>query len=53
MNALRDRMLHEHLGAWSGPFTRSMDAGAQTEFYRALATFTGAFLEREAATSGP
>ncbi len=48
VSALRARFLREHLGAWIGPFTRAVRAGAETGFYRALADLTEAFVRREA-----
>jgi TorA maturation chaperone TorD len=47
--ALRRRFLTEHLGAWIGPFANAMRAGAETEFYRALADLTERFVAGEAA----
>ncbi len=48
-NALRSRLLTEHLSAWSTPFTNAVSAGAQTAFYRTLAALTDAYLQMEAA----
>jgi TorA maturation chaperone TorD len=45
--ALRRRLLAEHLGRSTPPFTAAMRAGAQTAFYRELATLTALFIERE------
>jgi TorA maturation chaperone TorD len=45
---LRRRLLHEHLGAWIGPFTAAIEAGAGTKFYRELAIATNRFVRREA-----
>jgi TorA maturation chaperone TorD len=47
--ALRRRFLREHLGAWIRPFTTAMRAGAETDFYRALADLTERFVAGEAA----
>jgi TorA maturation chaperone TorD len=47
--ALRRRFLREHLGAWIGPFTAAMRAGAESPFYRELALLTDRFVRREAA----
>jgi TorA maturation chaperone TorD len=47
--ALRRRFLSEHLGAWIGPFANAMRAGAETDFYRALADLTERFVASEAA----
>lgn len=41
---LQQRFLAEHLGAWVGPFTAALAAGAQTPFYRELAALTGHFV---------
>jgi TorA maturation chaperone TorD len=46
---LRKRLLEAHLGCWIGPFTAAISAGAQSEFYRALAALTGRFVQMEAA----
>jgi TorA maturation chaperone TorD len=51
--ALRNRFLREHLGAWIEPFARAMRKGAETDFYRALADLTEAFVRREAADQVP
>jgi len=48
---LQGRFLDQHLGAWIGPFTAAVKAGAQTGFYRALAELTARFvrlMERDA-----
>lgn len=45
---LKRRFLNEHLGAWVGPFSAAVKAGAETDFYRALADLTDAFVRREA-----
>ena len=42
---LQDRFLAAHLGAWVGPFTTAVGAGAQTAFYRELAGLTARFVE--------
>ena len=44
---LRHRFLREHLGLWIGPFVGAVQAGAETTFYRELATFTGLFMDME------
>lgn len=46
--ALRRRLIAEHLGRSAPPFAAAMRAGAQTDFYRALADVTARFIEREA-----
>ena len=51
MTALRQRFLAEHLGAWIDPFTRAIENGAQTAFYRELAEVTRLFVMAEAAAS--
>jgi TorA maturation chaperone TorD len=43
-DALRRRFLEQHLGVWIGPFTTAVRAGAQTDFYRALAALTERFV---------
>jgi TorA maturation chaperone TorD len=47
-DALRRRFLPGHLGAWVGPFAAAVRAGAQTDFYRALADLTERFVGLEA-----
>lgn len=37
---LKHRFLSEHLGAWVTPFTKAMEAAAETGFYRRLAWLT-------------
>jgi TorA maturation chaperone TorD len=44
---LRKRFLNEHLGAWIGPFTAAVGAGAKTAFYRELAELTNRFVTTE------
>lgn len=48
---LRRRFLEEHLGAWTGPFAEAIRAGAETDFYRALADLTERFVRREVAAT--
>jgi TorA maturation chaperone TorD len=48
MAGLRNRFLDEHLGAWVGPFTAAVKAGAQSGFYRELAELTSRFVKMEA-----
>jgi len=45
---LRRRFLEEHLGAWIGAFSSAIKSGAETEFYRELATLTERFVRMEA-----
>lgn len=45
-DGLRQRFLHRHLGAWIGPFTAAMHAGAETAFYRELADLTDRLIRR-------
>jgi len=52
-SALRMRFMHEHLGAWIGPFARAVRSGAETDYYRALADLTEAFVRREVAEPAP
>jgi len=46
--ALRKRFLDAHLGAWIGPFTAAVSAGANSAFYRELAELTNRFVRMEA-----
>jgi TorA maturation chaperone TorD len=48
VDALRRRFLEEHLGVWIGRFGAAVTAGAQTDFYRALAALTERFVALEA-----
>jgi TorA maturation chaperone TorD len=48
VDALRRRFLAGHLGAWVGPFSAAVKAGAETDFYRALAALTQRFVDLEA-----
>jgi TorA maturation chaperone TorD len=48
VDALRRRFLAGHLGAWVGPFSAAIKAGAETDFYRALAALTERFIGLEA-----
>ncbi len=48
LQALKQRFLREHLGAWITPFAAAVVSGAQTEFYRVLATLTERFVQIEA-----
>jgi TorA maturation chaperone TorD len=41
---LRKRFLRSHLGAWVGPFTEAVTAGARCGFYRELAAMSQRFL---------
>ncbi len=50
LTALRRRFLTGHLGAWIVPFTRAIETGAQTTFYRELAELTRLFVLAESAT---
>jgi TorA maturation chaperone TorD len=43
---LRQRFVQRHLGAWVGPFTDAVRAGARTAFYRELAGLTDRFIRR-------
>lgn len=45
--AARSRLLDQHLGRWIGPFTAAVASGAQSAFYRELATLTARFVELE------
>jgi TorA maturation chaperone TorD len=47
---LRRRFLAGHLGAWIAPFGAAVRAGAQTDFYCALADLTERFVRKEAST---
>lgn len=48
-DALRLRLLEEHLGRWLGPFLLAMHDGAQSAFYETLAELTERFVRLEAA----
>ena len=43
--ALRERFLGAHLGRWVVPFSEAVRAGAESSFYRELASLTRAFIE--------
>ncbi len=45
---LQRRFLDDHLGAWIGPFAAALHAGAETPFYRELATLTERFVRLQA-----
>jgi TorA maturation chaperone TorD len=47
---LKQRFLREHLGAWIGPFTSALAAGARTVFYRELAFLTERFVRMQVST---
>ncbi|MDP1647086.1 MAG: molecular chaperone TorD family protein [Rubrivivax sp.] len=51
--ALQQRFLVQHLGAWIGPFTRAVQASAQTSFYRELGAFTERFVRQAAEPQEP
>jgi TorA maturation chaperone TorD len=44
---LQQRFLDEHLGAWIGSFAAAVQAGAETPFYRVLATLTERFVRMQ------
>ena len=44
---LHDLFLRGHLGAWIAPFTRAVQAHAQTAFYRELAALTARLLRAQ------
>jgi TorA maturation chaperone TorD len=44
---LKGRFLGQHLGRWVGPFTNAVHAGAESDFYRALAELTDRFVGLE------
>lgn len=44
---LKSRFLQNHLGRWVNPFTAAMTAGAETDFYKALAAVTALFVQAE------
>ncbi len=50
--ALQQRFLAQHLGAWIGPFTAALQAGAETPFYRELGAFTERFVGMEEGRGG-
>jgi TorA maturation chaperone TorD len=43
-DGLRRRFLQQHVGAWIGPFSTAVRAGAQTDFYRVLGALTERFV---------
>lgn len=45
---LQRRFLGEHLGAWIGPFSAAVKAGAETAFYRELAELSERFVRLQA-----
>jgi TorA maturation chaperone TorD len=47
---LQRRFLDEHLGRWVPPFAAAILGGAQTAFYRELASLTDLFVRNEAST---
>ena len=49
VQALKQRFLREHLGAWIAPFSTAVTDAAQTAFYRELAIFTARFVQIETA----
>lgn len=49
ISELRARFLHEHLGAWIGPFTDAVRTHAETAFYRVLAELTEGVIRLELA----
>ncbi len=44
---IKRRFLARHLGAWIGPFAAAVQAGAETDFYRALAQLSERFVRME------
>ncbi len=44
---LQQRFLDEHLGAWIGPFSAAVQAGAETPFYQVLAMLTERFVRMQ------
>ena len=49
---VKRRFLARHLGAWIGPFAAAVQAGAETDFYRALAQLSERFVRMEADGGG-
>ena len=49
---LRCRLLAEHLGRWTVPFTAEMKAGAETNYYRELADLTSSYVNLELVECG-
>jgi TorA maturation chaperone TorD len=45
LSALREQFLDQHLGAWVGPFTQAVQAGAECAFYRDVAALTALFVQ--------
>jgi len=52
-DTMRRRFLAEHLGAWVGPFATALRGGAESAFYRELASLTERFVAMEAARRLP
>ena len=52
-DTMRRRFLAEHLGAWVSPFTTAVRGGAESAFYRELASLTDRFVGMEAARRLP
>lgn len=47
LHSLQRRFLQDHLGAWVEPFTRQMEQGAETTFYRLLGGLTREMVRAE------
>lgn len=47
IDALNQRFLREHLGAWVGAFAAATDSSAQTTFCRELAALTERLVQQE------
>jgi TorA maturation chaperone TorD len=52
-DTMRRRFLAEHLGAWIGPFATAVRGGAESAFYRELASLAERFVTMESARSVP
>ena len=52
-DTMRRRFLAEHLGAWIGPFATAVRGGAESTFYRELASLAERFVGMEVARSLP
>lgn len=47
VSSLRVRFLEDHLGRWIEPFCAALSRGAETDFYRELASVTAQYVQME------
>lgn len=52
-DALRRRLVGNHLGRWIDPFTAAVERGAECDFYRVLARLSRDFVAFEARAAAP